>query len=320
MNCDSQSLYRSNSEYIRKTFGERVQKIVINTGYSCPNRDGTKGLGGCTYCNINSIKPNYAKAKKSITQQLAEGIEFFSRKNTTKKYLAYFQSYTNTYNDIDALIKDYEEALRYEGVLGLVIATRPDCIPPELINYLSTIAKAKYISLELGIESTNDNTLKKINRCHSYQETIDAITLLSKNNISVGGHLILGFPWESKEEMIQHAKNISLLPIQQIKLHHLQVLQNTELARQYSVNPFSLMRIDEYLELVINFLEHLRPNIVVQRFIAESPKHLLIAPQWNGIRNRDFTTMVKNKLKELNTWQGKMFGKHIEILKTNSTT
>lgn len=307
MNFDTQGLFRSNSEYIRKTFGERVQKIAINTGYSCPNRDGTKGLGGCTYCNINSIKPDYAKPKKSIHQQLAEGIDFFSKKNSGNKYLAYFQSYTNTYNNIDVLIKDYEEALSYEGVLGLVIATRPDCIPDGLINYLSNIAKTKYISVELGIESTNDDTLKKINRCHSYQETIDAITTLSKNGITVGGHLILGFPWESREEMIQHAIRISQLPLQQIKLHHLQVLHNTELARQYSVNAFPLMSVNEYLDLIVNFLEHLRSDIVVQRFIAESPKKLLIAPQWNGIRNRDFTTMVESKMRELNTWQGKKY-------------
>ena len=303
-----QPAYNSYSAYIRNAFGERVQKISINTGYSCPNRDGTKGLGGCTYCNINSIKPDYANAKKSVTEQLKEGIDFLSKKNTSLKYLAYFQSYTNTYSNNEELIRTYEEALSFPDVMGLVIGTRPDCISKEIIEYLHQISKTKYVSVELGIESTNDLTLQKINRCHTYAETIDAVELLAKNNLLVGGHLILGFPWESRSDLIAHAQKVSLLPLKFLKIHHLQILEHTQLAKEYKLNKeaFSFYDLQEYLLLIIEFLENLRPDIVVQRFISESPKALLLAPHWKGVKNYQFATLVEQKLKELNTWQGRL--------------
>lgn len=309
MSITTQVVFKSNSNYIRETFGERVQKISINTGNSCPNRDGTKGIGGCTYCNINSIRPGYAFSKKSVTTQIKEGIVFFSHKNNTQKYLVYFQSYTNTFGNIKELISDYQEALQYPGVVGLVIATRPDCLPTEVVEYLNALSEKTYISVELGIESTKEETLLKINRCHTYTETIYAFNLLSNKKINLGGHIIIGFPWESKEDILNHAKRISQLPIKLLKIHHLQILKNTQLAKEYETVNYKLLTVEEHLDLVIEFIEHLRPDIVVQRFIAESPRNVLIAPQWNGIRNRDFTTMVENKMRELGTWQGK---KHIE--------
>lgn len=303
--------YNNYSTYIRDFFGERVQKISLNAGYSCPNRDGTKGVGGCTYCNINSIKPNYAHAKKSVTEQLREGIDFFSQKYKAQKYLAYFQSYSNTYQNIEELIKTYEEALSFPGVVGLVIATRPDCINKETVNYLSQLSKTHYISVELGIESTNEYTLKKINRCHTYRDTVRAVELLAKNNIITGGHLILGFPWETRDEMILHAKNISKLPLNLVKIHHLQILKNTQLAKEYELSKeeFPLYNLQDYLDLTVEFLENLRSDIVVQRFIAESPRQLLIAPLWKGVKNYEFTTLVEKKLKKLNTWQGRLYAK-----------
>lgn len=301
--------YNNYATYIRDFFGERVQKISLNTGYSCPNRDGTKGVGGCTYCNINSIKPNYAHAKKSVTEQLREGIDFFSQKYKAQKYLAYFQSYSNTYQNIEELIKTYEEALSFPGVVGLVIATRPDCINKEIVNYLSQLSKTHYISVELGIESTNEYTLKKINRCHTYRDTVRAVELLAKNNIITGGHLILGFPWETRDEMILHAKNISKLPLNLVKIHHLQILKNTQMAKEYELTKeeFPLYNLQDYLDLTVEFLENLRSDIVVQRFISESPKQLLIAPLWKGVKNYEFTTLLEKKLKKLNTWQGRLY-------------
>lgn len=301
--------YNDYSTYIRNLFGERVQKISINVGYSCPNRDGTKGIGGCTYCNISSIKPAYAKATKSISKQLEEGISFFTNKYKSQKYIAYFQSYTNTYNDKSTLIKAYEEALSFPGIIGLVVATRPDCIDKEVVSILKEFSKSKYVSVELGIESTNEQTLKKINRCHTFQDTINAIELLASAKIKTGGHLILGFPWETKEDVLLHAKNISLLPINYLKLHHLQILKFTQMAKDYIVNEkdFRFLNVDQYLDLIIEFLMNLNPEIVIQRFISESPSHLLIAPQWNGIKNFEFTQKIDNKMKDLGVFQGTLF-------------
>lgn len=303
------SVYNSYSNYIRATFGERVQKISINTGYSCPNRDGTKGLGGCTYCNINSIKPEYANARRSVTDQLNDGVNFFTKRYKAVKFLAYFQSYTNTYQNDDVLINTYEEALKVPDVIGLVIGTRPDCLSQEIVKYLLEISKKKYVSVELGIESTCDDTLLKINRCHTYQETKEAVEMLSENDILVGGHLILGFPWESREDMMEHAKKISLLPLKFLKIHHLQILKNTQLAKEYATNQcdFGLLSMEDYLEIIVQFLEYLRPDIVVQRFLSESPKDLLIAPLWNGVKNYEFTAMLEKRMKELNTWQGRKY-------------
>lgn len=308
MLTENRPVFTSYSNYIRETFGERVQKISINTGYSCPNRDGTKGLGGCTYCNINSIKPEYANAKKSVTQQLTEGINFFSQRYKVIKYLAYFQSYTNTYHSNETLIKTYEEALNVPDVIGLVIGTRPDCISTEIADYLQEVSKTKYVSVELGIESTNEITLQKINRCHTYQETIDAVEMLAGKNILVGGHLILGFPWETKEDILLHAKNVSKLPLKFLKIHHLQILKSTQLARDYEVNKdtFNLLTLPEYLDITVEFLENLRSDIVVQRFLSEAPKDLLIAPHWEGVKNYEFTSKIEKKMRELGTWQGRL--------------
>ena len=308
MLTENTSVFNSYSKYIRDFFGERVQKISINTGYSCPNRDGSKGLGGCTYCNINSIKPEYANAKKSVTEQLSEGIDFFSKKYKVQRYLSYFQSYTNTYRNDDVLIKTYEEALNVPNIIGLVIGTRPDCITSEIADYLQEISKTKYVSIELGIESTKEETLQKINRCHTYQETIAAVKMLASKNILVGGHLILGFPWENREGIILHAKNVSKLPLKFLKIHHLQILKSTQLARDYEANKdeFKLLTLPEYLDIIVEFLENLRSDIVVQRFLSESPKDLLIAPHWDGVKNYEFTSRVEKKMKEMKTWQGRL--------------
>lgn len=301
--------YNNYTAYIKNTFGERVQKISLNTGFLCPNRDGTKGVGGCTYCNISTFSPTYCKPKKSIRQQLDEGISFFSTKYKSQKYLAYFQAYTNTYAEIE-LVKDYYlQAVSHPDVIGLVIGTRPDCISADLLDFLEELAKQYYISLEFGVESTLDKTLDLVNRCHTYQETVDAYEMSKGRGLHLGAHLILGLPGESRDEIMSHAITVSKLPIDSIKLHHLQVVRGTEMAKQLKENPgmFDLFGIDEYVEFVAEFVGRLREDIIIERFISESPPNKLIAPKWNGLKNFEVTAKIDKKLIEKDIWQGKYY-------------
>lgn len=298
------------SDYIRNHFGSRVQKISVNTGLLCPNRDGTKGKGGCTYCNIASFRPDYAIPQKSVKQQLEEGISFFSKKYKTQKYLAYFQSYTNTYDDYTELKRMYEEALCVPGITGLVIATRPDCISEEVYRLLSELNKETYLSVELGIESVSDATLLKINRCHTFEETVIALNKLHRLGIRVGGHYILGFPWEEKDEILNQAIQLSKLPLDFLKIHHLQILKHTQLGKDYVANPgkFTIYTKEEYLDLLIEFLERLPKGLILQRFISESPPHLLLAPVWNGVKNFQFKESLMKRMEELGTFQSRLVG------------
>jgi radical SAM protein (TIGR01212 family) len=290
--------YRDYSSFIRSIFGKRVQKISINTGFSCPNRDGTKGRGGCTYCNHQSFTPDYCKPQLSITQQLQSGIDFFSRKYKTQDYLAYFQTYTNTYGDLEKIKAAFTEAASFPNVKGLVIGTRPDCIPDELIDFLEKMAAEKMIAVELGVESTLDKTLERINRCHTFSDTVKAYERLKNKGIYLGAHLILGLPGESREEMLHHATVISELPIDTLKIHQLQIIKHTLMATEYLQHPesFNLFDADEYLEFIIDFLSLLRKDIVIDRFISESPEEMIIAPKWKGIKNYVFTERLLKRM------------------------
>jgi len=306
---NSNKRYNNYTAFIRETFGERVQKISLNTGFTCPNRDGSKGIGGCTYCNNNTFSPNYTKASKSIKQQLDEGIAFFSKKYKSQKYLAYFQSYTNTYADYDLVKTLYRTAIEHPDVVGLVIGTRPDCINENIINYLSEISKKYFVSLEFGVESTLDKTLLEINRCHTYQETIDAYEMAKNKGLHLGAHIIMGLPGESREEILNHARIISKLPIKTLKLHHLQIVKHTMMAIQYKNNPdrFNLFDSEEYIDFITEFIALVRPDIILERFISESPQNLLVAPKWNGLKNFEIVDKIDKKLKEKNLWQGKNY-------------
>ena len=301
--------YNDYSSFVKERFSERVQKVSINTGFSCPNRDGTKGLGGCTYCNNNSFKPFYTKPNKSVSQQLEEGIAFFAKKYKTQQYLAYFQSYTNTYTDLEVLREVYWEAVNYPGVIGLVVGTRPDCINEEILQLLEEISKTHYVALEFGVETTLNRTLASINRCHTYEETLLAYEQAAGRGLHLGAHMILGLPGESKEEMLQHAIEVSKLPIQTLKLHHLQIIKNTQMAKQLDETPemFDLFQPEEYVDFVTEFVTLLRPDIILERFIAEAPPGLLIAPQWNGLKNFEIVNKIEKKLQETNSWQGKAY-------------
>jgi radical SAM protein (TIGR01212 family) len=299
--------YNDYSSFIKERFSERVQKVSLDTGFTCPNRDGTKGVGGCTYCNNNTFNPNYCKPSKSISQQLDEGIAFFAKKYKTQQYLAYFQAYTNTYADIELVKNLYNEAIKHPKVIGLVIGTRPDCINEALIDFLSELSNKYYISLEFGVESTLDRTLKTINRCHTFEETVAAYELSKNKGLHLGAHMIIGLPGESKEDILNHAKELSKLPINSLKLHQLQVVKHTMMAFQLKQNPemFSFFSLDEYIDLITDFIALLRPDIIIERFISQCPIHLLIAPKWNGLKNFEVISKIDKKLVGKNLWQGK---------------
>lgn len=284
--------------FLRRYFPEgKVQKITLTAGFSCPTRDGSRGKGGCTYCNNKSFSPNYAVKQKSITEQVNEGIEFFRRKYPEMRYLAYFQSYTNTYGDVEECITKYEEALRHPQVVGLIIGTRPDCMPQPLLDYLSELAKRTFLLVEYGVESTYDETLDRIQRGHSWQCSVDTIRRTHEAGILVGAHLILGLPGETREQMLSHADRLSELPITTLKIHQLQIIRGTIMAGEYMRDPsaFHLFTEEEYISLIVDFVDRLRPDIVLERFVSQSPSELLLAPRW-GWKNHEFTAKIRKAL------------------------
>jgi len=301
--------YLDYTSFIKSKFGERVQKISLDIGFSCPNRDGSKGFGGCTYCNNDTFNPDYCEPTKSIKEQLEQGIDFFGKKYKAQKYLAYFQAYTNTYADFDSLKKMYDEALSVDGVIGLVIGTRPDCISDEVINYLSFLSKKYFISLEFGVESTNERTLLNVNRCHTFEESKITYEKCSGKGFQLGAHIIIGLPGETKEELLNHALELSKLPINTLKLHHLQIVKSSVMEVQYKRNPenFDLFTSESYIDFITEFVGKLRPDIIIERFISETPQDLLIAPKWNNLKNFEIVAKIDKKLVEKNSWQGKYY-------------
>ena len=277
--------------------GAKVQKITITAGFTCPTRDGSMGKGGCTYCNNKSFSPNYAAKLRPITEQIDKGISFFRKKYPEMKYLAYFQSYTNTYGEVADCIAKYEEALAHPDVVGLIIGTRPDCMPEPLLEYLSELAKRTFLLIEYGVESTWDKTLERIQRGHTWQESVETIQRTHEAGILVGAHIILGLPGESREEMIAHAERLSRLPITTLKIHQLQIIRGTIMAGEYLHSPsdFHLFTEEEYIELCVDFVHHLRSDIVLERFVSQSPQELLLAPRW-GWKNYEFTAKIRKAL------------------------
>ncbi len=306
---ETKKRYRDFTSFIRNKFGCRVQKVSINAGFTCPNKDGTKGIGGCTYCNNNTFNPDYCKPIKSILSQINEGIAFFSKKYNSQKYLAYFQAFTNTYAPLEELKKMYREALSHNDIIGLVIATRPDCIHDKVLDFLQNLVKEGFfIKLEFGLESTKNETLEEINRCQTHEDAIDAFSRASNRGLHLGGHLILGLPGESREDMLQHARNISKLPIDTLKIHHLQIVKHTMMAYQFKNTPemFSFLSLDDYIDLVVDFIALLNPNIILERFFSESPANMLIYPKY-GLKNFEVKALVEKRLKHRNISQGDLF-------------
>lgn len=305
-------LYTDFGTYLREQLPIKVQKISINAGFTCPNRNGDKGWGGCTYCNNQTFNPAYCKTERTVTEQLEEGKRFFARKYPDMKYLAYFQAYTNTYGDVKTVIGKYEEALAVNDIVGIVIGTRPDCMPNELLEYLKELNRRTFLMVEYGIESVNDATLARINRGHTYAETIDAVERTAKAGIRTGGHVILGLPGEEHDELMRQAAVLSELPLTTLKLHQLQLIRGTRMAHEYEQRPkdFHLYTADEYIDLVIDYVEHLRSDLVLERFVSQSPKELLIAPDW-GLKNYEITERIKKRMRERATYQGRLYTKVI---------
>lgn len=301
--------YNDFPTFLKRFFTGKVQKISINAGFTCPNRDGTVGYGGCTYCNNQTFNPEYCRTEKPVSVQLEEGKRFFAHKYPEMKYLAYFQAYTNTYGELEMLKRKYEEVLAVDDVVGLVIGTRPDCMPDTLLDYLEALARRTFVLVEYGIESTLDRTLHRINRGHTWQTAVDAVQRTAARGLPVGGHVILGLPGESREDMLGQAADISRLPLDTLKLHQLQLIRGTRMAREYEERPedFHLFNdVDEYIALVVDYIQRLRPDLVLERFVSQSPKELLLAPDW-GLKNYEFNHRLQKRMKEQDAWQGKLY-------------
>ena len=299
--------YNEYGLWLKEQLGVKVQKISLNAGFTCPNRDGRVGAGGCTYCNNQTFNPDYCVTTKSITRQLEEGKHFFSRKYPDMKYLAYFQAYTNTYDSLQNLKAKYEEALSVPDVIGLVIGTRPDCMPNDLLDYLSDLNHRTFLIVEYGIESIYDATLSRINRGHTHAQTADAVTRTAACGIRTGAHLILGLPGESREAILAEAGILSALPLTTLKLHQLQLIKGTRMAQEFAEQPsdFHLFTPDEYIDLVIDFIERLRPDLILERFVSQSPSSLLALPGW-GLKNHEFVDRLRARMQTRNAHQGRL--------------
>lgn len=297
-------IYNDYGAWMRRQFPFRVQKISIDAGFSCPNRDGHISHGGCTFCDNRTFNPSYCQPSKSITEQITEGKEFFRHKYPDMKYLAYFQAFSNTYATLDTLQRRYEEALSAEDVVGIVIGTRPDCVSDEILNYLESLNQQTFMIVEYGIESVSDDTLRRVNRGHNFECSRRAIIETHNRGIQTGAHIILGLPGESAEDNVRQANIISALPIDILKLHQLQIIRGTQLAAEYERQPFNLYTADEYIDLCRRYIERLRPDMVLERFVSQSPKELLVAPKW-GLKNYEFANRFVNYMKRMDSWQGK---------------
>jgi uncharacterized protein len=302
--------FNAYANYFRKKFGERVQKLSLDAGFTCPNRDGSIGTGGCTFCNNDAFNPSYCKPEKSVAQQLQEGIQFHqNRYRRASKYLAYFQAYSNTYGQLKEIKHKYEQALKFPEVVGLVIGTRPDCINEELLAYFKKLSETHYIIIEYGIESCYDKTLARINRGHTFQQAVDAINMTHQMGLKTGAHLIFGLPGESRKEMLDEAHILSALPLNNIKFHQLQIIKDTVMADEYLEKPgqFDFFSLEEYIDFIIGFLEKLNPAFVIERFAGEVPPRFLAGPGWGAVRNDQILNMIEQKLKTLNTYQGALY-------------
>jgi len=298
--------YNSYSKFLKETFGQRVQKIAVHAGFTCPNRDGTVAYGGCTYCNIDSFTPEAARARIPIKEQVRSGIDYWKTRHDIKAFMVYFQPYSNTYAPLEHLKQLYEEALGHSEVVAISIGTRPDCIDDEKLAYFEDLSKDTFVTIEYGIEPVHDETLCIINRGHDYNCTKTGIQKTAERGIHVCAHVILGFPYETEKQMLKTAEEISKLPLNFIKIHNLHIVRYTELAKEYSKKPFHIFTFKEWVDMVCRFLERLNPQFIVERLSGDAPKKLLIEPQWC----RDSAKIiyaVQQELKRRGTYQGKLF-------------
>lgn len=301
--------YNSFVGYFKNKYGERLQKIVLDAGFTCPNRDGKVGRGGCTYCDNAAFHPSYSTSGKSLHQQLDEGIEFHKvRYRTTEHYLAYFQSYSNTYAPLERLKALYEEALSHPDVVGIVIGTRPDCVDEEKLDYLASLAQKHVVIVEYGIESCYDSVLSRINRGHDFETARKAVHMTASRGIDVGAHFILGLPGETRGMMLEACALINELPLRSAKFHQLQIVKGTRMEKEYAQRPddFERFTLDEYLDFFTDMLERLRPDLYIERFAGEVPPRFVNETPWGLIRNVELLRLLDARLEERNTWQGRL--------------
>jgi uncharacterized protein len=299
--------FNSYTEYIRKTFNGRIQKVVVDAGFTCPNRDGTKGTGGCTYCNNDAFNPSYCNPKEPVESQISKGIDFHAvRYRRAERFLVYFQPYSNTYAPLCDLKTLYEEALGYPDVIGLVIGTRPDCMDDEKLDYLQQLSKRVYVQIEYGLESCYDKTLLRINRQHDFSTCEDMIWRTHERGIRTGIHMIFGLPGESMEMMLKEAAILSELPIDTVKFHQLQIVKGTMMEKEFIEHPEDIhnFTLDGYIDFIIRFIEQLNQSIVIERFSGEVPPRLLHHSSWGLIRYDEVLRLIEKELEKRNTWQG----------------
>ena len=299
------------SDFYRQKYQQRVQKISIDGGFSCPNRDGRVGIGGCSFCNNQSFSPAMGQGSLSITDQLNQQIPKVAKRYSTNLFFAYFQAFSNTYAPVERLELLYREALAHPQVVGLCIGTRADCLDEKKIALLHTLAARWEIKLEIGLESANDHTLQAINRGHRLQTFIDTVTQINKfrqqhgpNNLKIGTHLMLGLPTDRPRDWITAAQLISSLNIDHLKLHQLMIIKNTALAHQYHARPFPLLDLDQYKEAVIEVLENLSPTVGIERLLAQAPERFLLSPPF-AMNLTTFRQHVLAEMKNRGSYQGK---------------
>ena len=302
--------YNSYIGYFRKTYGERLQKVVVDAGFTCPNRDGLVGTGGCTYCDNAAFHPGYSTAGVPIHEQIDEGIKFHRvRYRKAEKFLAYFQPYSNTYASLERLREVYEEALSHPLVAGIVIGTRPDCVDEAKLDYLASLAREHVVVIEYGIESVYDRTLQRINRGHSFEEAVRAVEMTAARGLTQGAHFIFGLPGESVEDMLGYAPIINKLPLHSVKFHQLQIVRGTAMEREFASHPsdFVTFSLDEYLDFIADLLERLRPDLYIERFAGEVPPRFVNSTPWGLLRNTELIRLLEQRLEQRNTFQGRLY-------------
>jgi len=301
--------YHAYNDWIKRTHGGRLQKVSVDAGFTCPNRDGSRGQGGCSFCNNEGFTPSYLREQRQITQQIDTGIEFMSRRYPeSKSFLAYFQAYSNTYGDLEHLRNIYAEALAHPDICGLVLGTRPDCLPDEVLDFLAELARDTLVELEIGIESCSDAVLAECGRGHDFACTRDAIARAAQRGLFLTGHVLLGLPGETQESLMAGARELAGLPLDAMKFHQLQIITHTRLAVQYKRDPASVPLLDpvSYIDSVIDMLEVLPPSIKVQRLGSEVPPPLLVSPDWR-MRLSLFPERLETRLAARQTWQGRLY-------------
>lgn len=302
--------YNSYSRYFRRLFGARVQKLSVNAGFSCPNRDGTLSTGGCAFCNNSAFSPSYCIPEKSVRQQLEEGIDFHRRRyRTADRYLAYFQSFSNTHAPLDELQAVFSQALELPQIAGIIVGTRPDCIDERKLDYFARLTETHFVAIEYGIESCYDATLKAVNRGHDFAAARRAVGMTAARGIHTGAHFILGLPGETREMMLAQADAINALPLDTVKFHQLQLFRDTPMAADYAVHPerYGFFGMEEYIDFFIDLLERLRPDLVVERFAGEAPPRFHAGPSWGLIRNEQLWSLLERRLAARDSWQGKAY-------------